>query len=164
MQEYIITEIDNTCDAECLAQEFIRKIKVAVINLKTLHRNLKSGGSKWFQAHQILDNYTWMLNQAEDRIVENLIGLGIKDKSIKGSDDILEAKDYTEEEALDIVIGMFRDLLSLSMSVREALKESTGGASDLLAPVFDEFENTLHLEANYKLTKALDKEETFNGK
>lgn len=159
MQEYIITEIEENQTAEELAQEFIRLIKVSVINLKTLHRNLKSGGSKWFQAHQILDNYTWMLSQAEDRIVENLIGLGIKDKSIKGSEDILEAKDYTEEEALDIVIGMFRDLLSLSMNVRERLKESTGGASDLLAPIFDEFENTLHLEANYKLAQALDKTE-----
>lgn len=154
MQEYIITEIDNTCDEECLAQEFIRKIKVAVINFKTLHRNLKNGGETWFGAHQMLDNYTWMVNGAEDRIVENLIALGIKDKSIKGSEDILDVKEYEVNEALNIAYDILKDLLKTSVAVRETLE-----LPNALASVFDEFENTLHIEANYKLAQALGKGE-----
>lgn len=150
MAEYILTEIEEGIDKDAVAQELIRKLKVTDINLKTLHRNLTGGETNWYQMHDMLNQYHWRICDFEDMIVENLLGLGIKDKSIKGSEDILDCIPYTISEAFQLVKAMFDELLQLSSTLREVMELPTA-----VLPVFDNLEGFLHIETNYKITQAL---------
>lgn len=150
MSEYILTEIQEGLNKEELAQELIRLLKVVGINLKTLHRNLIGGEANWFQVHEQLNNYYWTIDHAEDTIVENLLGLGVKDKSIKGSEDILDCVPYTIGQAYEYTRKTFATLLTLISNLRENFELPSP-----ILPVFDNFENFLHMEGNYKLNQSL---------
>lgn len=132
-------------EAIAIAQRLIVFTKIAAINFKTLHRNLKGGN--WFTIHEKLNEYYSMFDSFEDRLIENLMGLGIEDKSIKDSIDlILEPKPFEEKEAMTIAKNIMLTELAELNNTKYALEIPSKVAS-----VFDEIENYLHLEADYKM-------------
>lgn len=133
-----------------IAQRLIVITKISAINFKTLHRNLKGGN--WFTIHEKLNEYYSMFDAFEDRLIENLMGLGIEDKSIKDSMDlILDVKPYEEKEAMIIAKNMLLTELAELENTRNALEIPSKVAS-----VFDEIENYIHLEADYKIAQYLE--------
>ena len=140
MEEYAIISEENMN----IVQEFIVFLKSSVVNMATLHRNLV--GDNWFVIHEVLGEYYEKLNDFEDEIVEGLIGGGFKDQSLRGSEEIIEAKDFTANEALDIAQKIFS---TLSEGIASLIKME--GMPVGLHSVFDEFQKWLHVEGNYKL-------------
>ena len=133
----------SSCD------NLILSLKATVVNLKTLHRNLKKGN--WFEIHELLGDYYDKLDEFEDSIVENLMSLGFKDISLNNAcDNIIEAKPFNEREALTITKQMFDYILELLKIVREEIKLPSS-----VAPAFDELENYLQIEGNYKIKNYL---------
>ena len=135
MEEYAIISEENMN----IVQEFIVFLKSSVVNMATLHRNLV--GDNWFVIHEVLGEYYEKLNDFEDEIVE-----GLKDKSLRGSEEIIEAKDFTANEALDIAQKIFATLSEGIASLINIVGMPIG-----LNSVFDEFQKWLHVEGNYKL-------------
>lgn len=140
MEEYAIISEENMN----IVQEFIVFLKSSVVNMATLHRNLV--GDNWFVIHEVLGEYYEKLNDFEDEVVEGLIGGGFKDKSLRGSEEIIEAKDFTANEALDIAQKIFT---TLSEGIESLI--NIEGMPVGLNSVFDEFQKWLHVEGNYKL-------------
>ena len=140
MEEYAIISEENMN----IVQEFIVFLKSSVVNMATLHRNLV--GDNWFVIHEVLGEYYEKLNDFEDEIVEGLIGGGFKDKSLRGSEEIIEVKDFTANEALDIAQKIFA---TLSEGIASLIKME--GMPVGLHSVFDEFQKWLQIEGNDKL-------------
>lgn len=124
-------------------EKLIATIKAVGINLRTLHRNLTGGN--WFTIHELVGDWYDQLDELEDKIVENLISLGSFDVKID-TDAIIEPKEFTEEEVLQLIRGMFDSLMNLSTATRQTIELPTS-----VAPVFDELENFLQVEGKYKL-------------
>lgn len=125
------------------ASELIKALKTASINFKTLHRNLVGGN--WFEIHEILGDYYTKIDGFEDSIVENLIALGVKDVAVDAA-NITEPRPVSEKEALAFVKDTLINIKNLCSATR---KEMDIPAS--VAPAFDELENWIHIEAEYKL-------------
>lgn len=136
------------CKPEKLAEELIRKIKVASINMKTLHRNIKGGN--WFRTHDLLREYYYALDHFEDDVIEVLMSIGMCDKSIAGSTDIIEARPYEAKEALCIAKKAINEINCCLVTLRE---EVCLPAS--VSTVFDELEHWCAIEAEYKLKNFL---------
>ena len=130
-------------------ENLILSLKATSVNLRTLHRNLESGD--WFEIHELLGEYYDKIDEFEDSIVENLMSLGFKDVSLaKACDNIIEPKSFNEKEALTITKQMFDYILELSKIVRKEINLPSS-----VAPAFDELENYLQIESNYKIKKYL---------
>ena len=128
------------------AELLIKAVKITSLNLKTLHRHLV--GQNWFTIHDLIGDYYEKIDEFEDAIVENLMSIGVKDVPVDVDSccPIIGVKSYTEDEAMEAIDQMFNALLKLSQQVRQDLNIPSS-----IAPVFDEFENFLQLEANYKI-------------
>ena len=99
----------------------------------------------------MLGDYYDKIDEFEDSIVENLMSLGFKDVSLaKACDNIIEPKSFNEREALTITKQMFDYILELSKIVRKEINLPSS-----VAPAFDELENYLQIESNYKIRKYL---------
>lgn len=133
-------------------QLLILSLKVTSLNLKTLHRNLTGGD--WFVIHPLIGDYYAKIDEFEDTIIENLMPLGVKDIEVRFDEraPIIEARNYEEHEAMGLTKAMFDNILNLTQEVRKEIDIPTS-----VAPIFDEIENWLHVESNYKLNKYLGK-------
>lgn len=145
VEEYVANDVFEKDMSNNAAHDIIIAIKNTVINLKTLHRNIK-GQEEWFRAHELLDMYAYSLASYEDRVVEMLMSIGLPDVAIDGS-DILQPEPYEGEEALKLAAGMLRYILSLSMQLRQQVELPTS-----VIPVFDELESFIQQEVEYKLS------------
>lgn len=149
MEQFVYPEVAPTEQgtADNLAVRLVKALKRAAVDFRTLHRNLEGGN--WFVVHPLLADYYEAIDRFEDLIIENLMSMGIADSKLDCT-GLLEVKPYSEEEALNIVKDRLAEIKALSVNLRHYLELPTS-----VAPAFDELEQWLEIECDYKLDKAL---------
>ena len=151
MADYMFVELDNTTDKTELIKNFILDVKIATINITTLHRNIKGGSGEWITVHQKLSEYYYTMINYEDKVVEAFMSIGYKDKDIDNCDKIIAAGEYNVEDALSITRDILNYLLTSLIKLRENVELPNSVNS-----TFDGFEEWLNIESNYILKNSLN--------
>lgn len=129
--------------------KLMKACKAAYENLLTLHHNIV--GKNFFADHEKLGEYYSLIADISDSIIENGISLGIKEPTISESLSEFEEIDTVERGAAEsyiIVSETFNSLSELMENCREEVP-------DYLKSKFDEYQDKLNLEANYKIEHLL---------
>lgn len=137
---------------DAVAIELMSTLKVEADNIRILHRHLV--GANWFGDHEKLAEYYEKIDSFEDAVVEMFIAKSIKEPTIKEAiegHDILEVKDYSNDEAFTQCRNIFIHLRALIENVKNVCELE----KDLVSKL-EEFQYWLYLESEYKLAQRLN--------
>ena len=129
-------------------QELLKMLKVATINMQTLHRHLV--GSNWFGDHKQLGEYYEHLQEDLDKFCELGLAIGVEEPTMKTSleeYDELEIKDRDCKESYTITKDLFNNIVA-------QINRISGLQNDVINAL-QEAQTYYRVEASYKLERAL---------
>lgn len=129
-------------------QELLKMLKVATINMQTLHRHLV--GSNWFGDHKQLGEYYEHLQEDLDKFCELGLAIGVEEPTMKTSleeYDELEIKDRDCKESYIITKSLFNEIMA-------QINRISGLQNDVINAL-QEAQTYYRVEASYKLERAL---------
>lgn len=133
-------------------ENLICLLKVTYEDLTVLHHNVV--GDEWFATHEKLAEYYGKIAEMTDATTEVAISLGTIEPSIKTAiaafPTLEEGATYTRDNAYQYCYNAFQDLINAFEATKAEVPED----------VYNNFENFIYwlrIEANYKLSHALNK-------
>lgn len=129
-------------------QELLKMLKVATMNMQTLHRHLV--GENWFGNHHQLEEYYEHLQEDLDKFCELGLAIGVEEPSMKTSleeYDELEIKDRDCKESYIITKSLFNEIVA-------QINRISGLQNDVINAL-QEAQTYYRIEASYKLRQSL---------
>lgn len=129
--------------------ELAKYLISAGISVKYLHHNLVGGN--WFSNHERLGDYYNYINQFEDEVVEQAIMLGCQEPSVEEAIQTyptLKVQPRDKQETFSQLKIIFDTIVSM-------VEGAKGGLPADVASKFEEYQNYLRKEADYKVVRDL---------
>lgn len=130
----------------------LKFMKVAYVNLVTLHHNIVS--KNFFADHEKMGEYYELISKQSDSLIENAIALGIKEPTMSESLSEFENLDTIKRGVTESYMAV-SEIFNTAIELMEDCKDEL---PDYLKNRLEEYEEVLNLEANYKIAHLLEGE------
>ena len=129
--------------------ELAKYLISAGISIKYLHHNLVGGN--WFSNHERLGDYYNYINQFEDEVIEQAIMLGSQEPSVEEALQAYPALNVQPRDKQE-TFSQLKIIFDTIVSMVEGSKD--GLPADVISK-FEEYQNYLRKEADYKVVRDL---------